>query len=88
MTPDPVHKVTAMVDNRTFRRTGLLPVKYCITALLVPSGRMRPRAWLSSRISASVRCENESMEANTRIAGNKVRIAEKAAALATANASC
>ena len=61
---------------------------YCAIVALVPSGRMRPMARKISRTNNSLLCERDKMEASTRMAGKNVRMAENAAPLATAKASC
>src|SRR5271166_3882875 len=86
--PDPVHNVMAATLIRNFRLTGLVPLKYCWTDALVPSGKIRPTAWPISRAKAVVVRDAERTEATRSTAGNKVKIAEKAAPLATAKASC
>jgi hypothetical protein len=88
ITPEPVHKVMAVIVIRDFTSTGLVALKYCSTEALVPSGRIRPTAWPISRINAAVVWDSESAEAIRSTAGNSVKIAEKAAPLATAKASC
>ena len=88
ITPEEVQRVRILVDTRNFVCTGLAPVMYCVTAVFVPSGRIRPTARKISRTKTSLLCERERIEASTRIAGKNVRMAEKAAALATAKASC
>src|SRR5271166_2418188 len=88
MTPDAVHKVRMLIHARNLVCTGLAPVRYCVTAVLVPSGRIRPTARKISRTKTSLLPERDKMEASTRMAGKNVRMAENAAPLATPKASC
>src|SRR5271166_7200917 len=88
ITPDPVHKVIAAMVIRDLTSTCLVPLKYPWTDGLVPSGRIRPTAWPISRVNAVVVRDSERTEATRSTAGNKVKMAEKAAPLATAKASC
>jgi hypothetical protein len=86
--PDPVHRVMAARVISVLTLAGFVPLKYCRTAVLVPDGRIRPTARPISRMNASVLCDSESTDATRSTAGNTVKIAEKAAPFATANASC
>src|SRR5664279_4827191 len=88
MTPEAVQRVKMLVVTRNLVGTGLVPVKYSATAVLVPSGRIRPTARKISRTNTSLLCDRDRNDARTRMAGKNVRMAEKAAAFATANASC
>src|ERR1039458_9092363 len=79
MTPEAVHKVRMLIQTRNWVCTGLAPVTYSVTAVLVPSGRTRPTARKISRTKTPLLCERESIDASTRMAGKNVKMAEDAA---------